>query len=68
MKVKKLILELFSPHKTWFIKHTQSYNIVETTYEDDSHFITQLLVIAPVIYINQEINICAYSDLCREKQ
>ena len=65
---KKLMLELFSPHKTWFIKHTQSYHIVETAYEDDSHFITQLLVITPVIYIHREINICVYSDLCWEKQ
>ena len=63
------MLEPFSPHKGKFIKHTQSYRIVEPTYEDDSHFIyTQLLSLTPVINIHQEINICVYSDLCWEQQ
>ena len=64
MKVKKIILEPFSPHKGKFIKHTQSYSIVEPAYEDDSHFIAQLLGLTPVINTHQEINICVYSDLC----
>ena len=47
MKVKRnYYLKPFPPHKGKFIKHTQSYHIVETAYEDGlSVFITQLQVI-----------------------
>ena len=49
------------------MKHAQSYQIGETAYEDDSHLITELLGLTPVVIIHQEINICVYSDLCCEK-
>ena len=50
------------------IQHTQSYRIAEPAYKDDSHFITQLLDLTPVINIHQEINICVPSDLCWEQK
>ena len=65
MKVKNNIRTFFlliKANSSSILKATA--RIVEPAYEDDSHFITQLLGLTPVINIHQEIDICVHSDLC----